>query len=60
MNLKRLSVAGLIIGLAPFASQVSALALTMGVTGLLTALALWETRVSPTVAWGLSHRTAAT
>jgi low temperature requirement protein LtrA len=43
-NAKRLAVAGLIIGLAPLATQVSALVLAMGVTVLLSALAIWETR----------------
>ena len=41
---KRLAVAGLIVGLAPIAAQVSALTVAVSVTVLLTALAISEVR----------------
>jgi low temperature requirement protein LtrA len=44
-NAKRLAAAGLLVGFAPLAPHVSALALAIGVTILLTALAIWEVRV---------------
>jgi low temperature requirement protein LtrA len=43
-NTKRLAAAGLIIGLVPVATHVSALVLGAIVTVLLTALAIWELR----------------
>ena len=43
-NVKRLAAAGLIIGLAPLGTQVSALVLAVGVTVVLTALAISEVR----------------
>jgi low temperature requirement protein LtrA len=43
---KRLAVGGLIVALAPLATQISALALALIVTGLLAALAIWELRGS--------------
>jgi low temperature requirement protein LtrA len=45
-NARRLAAAGMIIGLAPLATQVSALVLAVIVTGLLTALAIWEVKAS--------------
>ena len=54
-NAKRLAAAGLIIGLAPLGTQVSALVLAVGVTVVLTALAISEVRVS-----ALRGRTART
>jgi low temperature requirement protein LtrA len=47
LNRARLLVAGLIVALAPVAAQVSALAVAVGVTILLMALAVWEVRLSP-------------
>jgi hypothetical protein len=41
---ERLVAAALIIALAPLASEVPALVVAIGVTALLGALALWETR----------------
>jgi low temperature requirement protein LtrA len=43
-NAKRLMVAAILLGLAPFGAQISALALSLIVAGVLTALALWELR----------------
>ena len=43
-NAKRLTVAAVLVLLAPVGSQVSALALSATVAGLLSALALWELR----------------
>jgi low temperature requirement protein LtrA len=45
-NAMRLVAAGVILGLAPLATQISALALALIVTSLLIALAIWEARVS--------------
>ena len=50
-NAKRLLAAALIVGLAPLATHVSALALAVIVTGLLTALAIWETRTPTPLGW---------
>ncbi len=44
-SVERLSTAALIVALAPLATEVSALVVAMGVTVLLTALAIWEARV---------------
>jgi low temperature requirement protein LtrA len=46
-NTKRLIVAGLLLLLVPVGGEVSALLLAVIVTGLLTALALWELSRSP-------------
>ena len=46
LNPARLWVAALIVGLTPLAAQVSALAVAAGVTVLLSALAIWEVRLS--------------
>jgi hypothetical protein len=43
-NAKRLAAAATLVLLAPLGSQISALALTAIVAGLLSALALWELR----------------
>ncbi len=50
-NAKRVLVAALIVGLVPLAAHVSALALAVIVTGLLSALAIWETRDSTPLGW---------
>jgi hypothetical protein len=43
-NVKRLAVAAILVLLAPLGSQISALALSVAVAALLSALALWELR----------------
>jgi low temperature requirement protein LtrA len=45
-NAERLAVAAALVLLAPFGSQISALALTATVAALLSALALWELRAA--------------
>ncbi len=55
-NTKRLAAAGLIIGLVPLGSHVSALVLAVIVTGLLSALALWELRASASRGWASRQR----
>jgi low temperature requirement protein LtrA len=55
-NVKRLAAAGLIIGLVALAPHVSALVLTTVITVLLGALAVWELRASPSLAWASKHR----
>ena len=55
-NVKRLAAAGLIIGLVPLAPHVSALVLAVIVTGLLSALALWELRASAPLGWASRQR----
>ena len=55
-NIKRLAAAGLIIGLVPLALHVSALVLAAVVTGLLSALALWELRASAPLGWASRRR----
>ena len=55
-NTKRLAAAGLIIGLVPLAPHVSALVLAVIVTGLLSALALWELRASASRGWASRRR----
>ena len=54
-NAKRLTVAGLLILLAPLAGQVSALLLGVIVTALLTALAVWELQAPPRLRAELSQ-----
>jgi low temperature requirement protein LtrA len=48
---KRLAAAALIIALAPLAPELSTLALTAIVTGLLTAVAIWELRATTPAGW---------
>ena len=55
-NTKRLAAAGLIVGLVPLGSRVSALVLAVIVTGLLSALALWELRASASRGWASGRR----
>jgi hypothetical protein len=55
-NVKRLAAAGLIVGLVPLASHVSALVLATVITVLLSALAVWELRASPSLGWAPRHR----
>ena len=43
-NVERLAVAAILVLLAPLGSQISALALSVTVAALLSALALWELR----------------
>jgi len=49
-NPKRFLAAGALVALALLGPHVSALALTIAVTAVLTALALWEHQAPPTVA----------
>jgi low temperature requirement protein LtrA len=55
-NANRLAAAGLIIGLVPLAPHVPALVLAVVVTGLLSALALWELRASAPLGWASRQR----
>jgi low temperature requirement protein LtrA len=59
-NARRLATAALIIALAPLGPEISALALTLIVTAVLTALALWELRAAAPVGPGRRPRTAST
>ena len=52
-NAKRLAVAAMLVLLAPIGPQISALALSATVAGLLSALALWELRTPARQALGL-------
>ena len=54
-NAKRLATAALIIGLAPLATHVSALMLTVIVTVLLIMVAAWEVRASAPLGWASRH-----
>lgn len=49
---KRLAAAALIIALAPLAPELSTLSLSAIVTGLLTAVAIWELRTMTPAGWG--------
>jgi low temperature requirement protein LtrA len=58
VNVKRLATAALIIALVPLAPELSTLALIGIVTGLLTAVAIWELRATTPTGWGSRHVSA--
>jgi low temperature requirement protein LtrA len=58
-NTKRMTAAGLIVGLVPVAPHVPALVLAVVVTGLLSTLALWELRASALLGWASRQRVVA-
>ena len=55
-SVKLLAAGGLLIGIAPLATHVSALALAVSVTILLTSIAILERRAAATPGWASRHR----